>query len=201
MFGEEAEQFRAVTNLLIHKCWEAGYREFIPSALAEQEVFSARMGEQVLGQMYTFKDKGDRDLCLIPEVTALVRDEYWWKWERIMKKPVRVFYLTRCYRYERPQAGRYREFWQFGVEHLGGKKPEDEIEVLSLLQDCLTHWGLKLVDNEKVKRGLGYYVEDGFEVECPNLGAQKQIAGGGRYDCGIGWAIGVDRLLLAMEKS
>jgi histidyl-tRNA synthetase len=60
---------------------------------------------------------------------------------------------------------------------------------------------LKLVDNEKVKRGLGYYVEDGFEVECPNLGAQKQIAGGGRYDCGIGWAIGVDRLLFAMEKS
>lgn len=200
LFGEEAAKFRAVTNLLIHKCWTAGYSEFIPSALAEQEVFAQKMGEQVLGQMYTFKDKGDRDLCLIPEVTALVRDEYWWKWERTMKKPVRVYYLTRCYRYERPQAGRYREFWQFGVEHLGGKSPEDAREVKDLLWDCLTPCGLTLTFNTAVKRGLAYYVEDGFEVECPKLGAQKQIAGGGRYDCGIGWAIGVDRLLLALEK-
>lgn len=50
-----------------------------------------------------------------------------------------------------------------------------------------------------VKRGLSYYTEDGFEVECSNLGAQKQVAGGGRYSEGIGWAIGVDRLILALE--
>ena len=50
---------------------------------------------------------------------------------------------------------------------------------------------------ESVKRGLSYYTEDGFEVEVENLGAQKQIAGGGRYQQGIGWAIGVDRLILA----
>jgi len=51
--------------------------------------------------------------------------------------------------------------------------------------------------NDAVKRGLSYYVEDGFEVECEQLGAQKQVAGGGRYAEGIGWAIGVERLLLA----
>jgi histidyl-tRNA synthetase len=55
-----------------------------------------------------------------------------------------------------------------------------------------------LLDRE-VKRGLGYYIEDGFEARSPQLGAQQQIAGGGRYAEGIGWAIGLDRLLLALE--
>jgi histidyl-tRNA synthetase len=47
-----------------------------------------------------------------------------------------------------------------------------------------------------VKRGLAYYTEDGFEARCEVLGAQKQVAGGGRYTEGIGWALGLDRLLL-----
>jgi histidyl-tRNA synthetase len=54
---------------------------------------------------------------------------------------------------------------------------------------------------DSIKRGIGYYVEDGFEVECPVLGAKKQVAGGGRYAEGIGWAIGVDRVLLASSLS
>ena len=53
--------------------------------------------------------------------------------------------------------------------------------------------------NPAVKRGLTYYVEDGFEAEVASLGAQKQVAGGGRYAEGIGWAIGVDRLMLAIQ--
>jgi histidyl-tRNA synthetase len=51
-----------------------------------------------------------------------------------------------------------------------------------------------------VKRGLTYYVEDGFEVERGRLGAQKQVAGGGRYTEGVGWAIGLERLLLALTS-
>ena len=50
--------------------------------------------------------------------------------------------------------------------------------------------------NESVKRGLQYYVEDGFEISCPQLGAQKQVCGGGTYKQGIGFAIGFDRLML-----
>lgn len=53
--------------------------------------------------------------------------------------------------------------------------------------------------NREVKRGLAYYVDDGFEAKCPKLGAQKQMAGAGRYADGIGWAIELDRLLLALE--
>jgi histidyl-tRNA synthetase len=116
-------------------------------------------------------------------------------------KPVKVFYLTRCYRYERPQAGRYREFWQFGVEWLGPKKDGDKEDVIQTLQDMM-FWtpGIdQMVFKESVKRGLDYYIEDGFEMEVPYLGAQKQVAGGGRYADGIGFAIGVDRIMLAQD--
>ena len=113
------------------------------------------------------------------------------------KRPLRVFYIARCYRYERPQAGRYREFTQVGVELLGGKAPDDRVEVEALLARVLDDVGVDYALDRAVKRGLGYYTEAGFEARCDRLGAQKQIAGGGRYAEGIGWAIGLDRLLLA----
>lgn len=144
--------------------------------------------------MYAFKDKGDRDICLVPEATALVQQLYNESWKSFMKKPIRVFYVQRCYRYERPQAGRYREFTQIGVERLGGDDGRNE--VIDLLKKCLALFPVDYKLNDSVKRGLSYYVEDGFEVEVESLGAQKQIAGGGRYAEGIGWAIGLDRLML-----
>jgi histidyl-tRNA synthetase len=149
--------------------------------------------------MWAFNDKGDRPVCLIPEVTGLVQELYRDQWSKIKpKKPMRLFYCNRCYRYERPQAGRYREFTQFGVELLGGSGPVDKEEVTELLRRCLDALPVEYTFVESVKRGLTYYVEDGFEVEVSSLGAQKQVAGGGRYAEGIGWAIGVDRLRLAL---
>lgn len=130
----------------------------------------------------------------MPEGTALIQQMFNENWNKCMKKPIRIFYVQRCYRYERPQAGRYREFTQIGVERLGGDDGRDE--VVSLLKKCLGLFPVKYNFNDSVKRGLSYYVEDGFEVEVESLGAQKQIAGGGRYKEGIGWAIGLDRLML-----
>jgi histidyl-tRNA synthetase len=72
-------------------------------------------------------------------------------------------------------------------------------EAVALLRRCLDEFVLTYRFVPAVKRGLTYYVEDGFEVECDQLGAQKQIAGGGRYPEGIDWAIGLDRLLLALN--
>lgn len=207
LLGAEADQFRRVTDTILNFLKESwGYQEFVPSLLAPRDLFAEHVGEQVKGQMYEFQDRGNppRDLCLIPEVTAIIRDLYKRDWSKSMSKPVKVCYLSRCYRYERPQRGRYREFWQLGVEFLG-----DDYLISSaypmdvMLEHCLVRAGLGrgcFRTCFSVKRGLGYYVEDGFEIECDRLGAQKQIAGGGRYDCGIGWAIGVDRLLLALEK-
>jgi len=149
--------------------------------------------------MYAFKDKGDRDICLLPEATAVIQKMFNEEWNLMMKKPVKVFYVQKCYRYERPQAGRYREFTQFGVERLGGNREEGKVEVFKLLKGCLDLFPIDYKFNESVKRGLNYYIEDGFEVEVESLGAQKQIAGGGGYKEGIGWAIGLDRMLMSYK--
>lgn len=146
--------------------------------------------------MWAFQDKGGRDVCLIPEVTGLVQEMWRDDWSKRAKSR-KIFYVNRCYRYERPQAGRYREFTQFGVEYLGAGPDEGRDEVIELLKTCLNGVQANYRLNDTVKRGLTYYVEDGFEAECEAMGSQKQIAGGGRYAEGIGWAIGVDRLMLA----
>jgi histidyl-tRNA synthetase len=182
---------------------DAGYEEVILPALWEQQTFIDKAGPEIVDQMWAFKDKKGRPVCLIPEATALIQEMWREKWSRQCGS-MRLFYATRCYRYERPQAGRYREFTQFGLEILGDDRIEANKEAVDLLKACLRAAGLVLERdydlNTAVKRGLDYYTQLGFEASCPILGAQKQIAGGGRYAEGVGWAIGVDRLLLAKQK-
>lgn len=176
---------------------EANYDEIVVPEIWGQDTFIQKAGPEIVNQLWAFKDKGGRPVTLIPEVTGIIQEQYRKTWEKSLPKPIRLFYVNRCYRYERPQAGRYREFTQFGIELLGGKAPNDIQEVKDLLIKVFDEVGVDYKFVDSVKRGLTYYVEDGFEVECAKLGAQKQIAGGGRYAEGIGWAIGIDRLLLA----
>ena len=198
LLGPEARKMNWFTQRFRNTVNAAGYQEFIPSVMADPQIFVDKAGPEILGQMYVFKDKGERDVCLIPEVTAIAQKLYKEDWSKAMPKPVKIWYLTRCYRYERPQLGRYREFWQFGVENMGGNTSKEEM--IDLLRKCLDECKLEYIINDSVKRGLSYYIEEGFEAEIANLGAQKQVAGGGRYDCGIGWAIGVDRVVLSKES-
>jgi histidyl-tRNA synthetase len=178
---------------------DAGYEELIVPALWEQETFVQKAGAEVVDQLYAFVDKKGRPVCLVPEITGLIQEAWRDEWSKASPKPSRLCYVARCYRYERPQRGRYREFTQVGVELLGGRAPEDRREVEALLRRILDELGVEYELDAAVKRGLTYYTEDGFEARCERLGAQKQIAGGGRYAEGIGWAIGLDRLLLALE--
>ena len=172
-----------------------GFEEIILPSIWEQQTFIDKAGPEILSQMWAFKDKGERDVCLIPEATGLVQElSKDWK---ARPKPIRLFYVSRCYRYDRPQMGRYREFTQLGVEVIGGKVAKDEL--ISLLCNTLDQFNLEYRVVDSVKRGLAYYLEEGFEIECECLGAQKQVAGGGRYAEGIGWAIGIDRLMLALK--
>lgn len=149
--------------------------------------------------MYAFEDKKRRPICLVPEITGPIQQLWREEWAKL-RKPKRIFYIARCYRYERPQSGRYREFTQLGVELLGGPAPADREEVVALLESVLTRTAIPYAIDQNVKRGLGYYTEDGFEARCDLLGAQKQVAGGGRYAEGVGWAIGIDRVLLAQRR-
>lgn len=195
--GKEAQSYTETIDTLRVAAMFAGFEEVIVPAIWEQSTFVEKAGEEILGQMYTFQDKKGRDICLIPEVTAIIQEEFRTNWKYV-KKPIKVFYVSRCYRYERPQAGRYREFTQFGVELIYDKDQNYADYLATLAQVMLGRIiGNNYEFKDSVKRGLSYYTEAGFEIECPILGAQKQVLGGGRYAEGIGFAIGIDRLVLA----
>lgn len=143
--------------------------------------------------MYTFPDKKNRNLCLRPEGTAtcqLIADTIW-----RTRKDIQICYQTTCWRYERPQAGRYREFTQFGVEWLNPRSSKRDL-LVTLAEEMVKKFTDKYEINISVKRGLAYYIEEGFEISCSQLGAQKQVCGGGSYKQGCGFAFGVDRLML-----
>lgn len=197
LLGEPASEYLGMLSVLQSILLRRDYLELVVPSIWDANCFLDKLQGQTKDQIWTFEDKGGRDVCLIPEVTGIVQDMYNLQWSKELPKPIKLFYTQRVYRYERPQMGRYREFTQFGIEILGDITEELREECIEILLECMDKYGCDYIFKEGVVRGLGYYTEDGFEVECPQLGAQKQVAGGGRYKEGIGWAIGVERLLLA----
>jgi histidyl-tRNA synthetase len=106
------------------------------------ELFTLKSGDGILGEIYNFKDKGDREIALRPELTAPVIRMYV---EELQKspKPLKFFYFDNCFRYERPQKGRFREFFQFGVEIIGSARPESDAEVIALAAEMLKSAGVR----------------------------------------------------------
>lgn len=194
LLGDLAALKRMLINSWVATAESYGYKEIILPSIERVEVYVDKIGEELAErQMYRFPDKKGRALCLRPEGTAtcqLIAQQY------RFDKDIKLFYDVRCWRYEQPQKGRYREFSQFGIEILNPTKDYRE-ELISMatamVEDFIDSKLLKV--NKTVSRGLSYYTGDGFEIEIPDMGAQSQIVGGGSYKEGIGFAIGVDRLL------
>jgi histidyl-tRNA synthetase len=92
-------------------------------------------------EIYSFPDKGGRDLALRPELTAPVMRMYVSELQN-SPKPQRLCYFGNCFRYERPQKGRFREFWQLGAELIGGAKPDSEAEAIALADQMLKSVGV-----------------------------------------------------------
>jgi len=118
-----------------------GYREVSTPTFEELELFTARSGEGIIQEMYAFEDKGGRMMALRPEVTAPVIRMYINE-ARMLPKPLRWCYFADCFRYERPQKGRYRQFWQFGVELIGADTALADAEVIMCAYDILTATGI-----------------------------------------------------------
>lgn len=195
--GEEAKERRIVLNKLIEIAEKNGFEEIILPTIEPSSIYTDKAGNEILNQMYVFPDKKGRELCLRPEATATVQiiaDEFLLK----ERKEKRIWYFERCYRYERPQSGRYREFWQFGLEIINPvNKIFPEAELIDIATEMINVKTQDIKMNLSAKRGLDYYTNgQGFEISCEQLGAQKQICGGGAYKQGIGFAIGFDRLML-----
>ena len=317
LFDEMRERKQAESTL--REVFENyGYQEVKTPLFEELNLFTTKSGEEIVDQLYNFKDKSDRDLTLRPEITAPVARLYLNELEKTATKPIKLYYYGSCFRYERPQKGRFRQFWQFGCELIGAKTPQGEAEVIALCSDAINSLGittadvninhlgiirglfkhfeisdktqrdimvvidkgdkdllieslsgdepvidndelnqilLKLIDlvgdksiiseveeliapypepqdalnelkelielldafkvdnytlNLGVARGLDYYTGIVFEIYVPELGAQKQICGGGSYSLvkvfggqeveSTGFALGFDRLMNAIDE-
>lgn len=121
-----------------------GYGEIQTPMFEEQELFTLKSGEGIIGEMYAFEDKGGRKIALRPEVTAAVVRAYVNE-AQVAPKPLRWYYFAECFRYERPQKGRYRQFWQFGCELIGADSAAAAAEVIALAYELLKSSGVRFV--------------------------------------------------------
>src|SRR4051812_7377333 len=126
-----------------------GFREYDGPPLEPLDLYTRKSGEEIVGQLYNFTDKGDRAVSLRPEMTpTLARMAA--ASERNYKKPIKWFAVPQLFRYERQQKGRLREHFQFNADIFGETDPAADAELIALLIDSLRALGL--TENDFVVR-------------------------------------------------
>ncbi|MFJ8245626.1 histidine--tRNA ligase [Peribacillus asahii] len=143
----QTEIWQYIENTARELCRRYQYKEIRTPIFEHTELFLRGVGDTtdiVQKEMYTFQDRGGRDLTLRPEGTAsVVRSYIENKMFGHPSQPVKLYYIGQMFRYERPQAGRFRQFVQFGIEALGSKDPAIDAEVLALAMNLYQELGLK----------------------------------------------------------
>ncbi|MEM2953646.1 MAG: histidine--tRNA ligase [Candidatus Bathyarchaeia archaeon] len=139
---QEAEMLRLIEGKARKIAKLYGYKEIITPVVESYELLAAKSGEEVRSRMYAFKDLGGRKVALRPEFTAsvarLVATTL-----RNAPKPLRLLCIGSLYRYDEPQKGRFREFWQSNFELMGSEKPEADAEILLLTNSLMKSVGLR----------------------------------------------------------
>jgi histidyl-tRNA synthetase len=136
------ERRRFYEGVLRQTVQKAGFREIQTPIFEEAELFILRSGPNIINELYAFKDKGDRDIALRPEMTAPAIRSFVNNMSND-PKPIKIFYFGQCFRYERPQSGRYREFFQFGAEIIGSATPQTDAEIIAVATEMIKALGLK----------------------------------------------------------
>src|SRR5882757_4453862 len=127
----------------------AGYETIQTPTFEDTDLFERGVGKStdiVRKEMFTFEDKGERSLTLRPEGTAPICRAYLEHGMHKLAQPVKLSYAGPFFRHERPQAGRYRQFHQLGVEAIGTDSPLADAEVIMLLSDLLSELGVPGVE-------------------------------------------------------
>jgi histidyl-tRNA synthetase len=169
LLPDKAERLRYIEQAARETAYLHGYREIITPIVEHYELLAAKVGEENRKRMFIFEDLGGRKVALRPEFTASVA--------RLMAtklvadpKPLRLFSVGSLYRYDEPQFGRYREFWQANYELFGSNKPESDAEILILTDNLLNEIGL---ENYQLKIGhvgiiKGILTEEHFSEDKQN---------------------------------
>ena len=146
----DSAKWQYVENVARETFKKYNYGEIRTPMFEHYEVISRSVGDTtdiVTKEMYDFHDKGDRHITLRPEGTAPVVRSYVENklFAPEVQKPVKVYYIGSMFRYERPQAGRLREFHQLGVECFGSKNPATDVETIAMAYQLFNTLGIKEV--------------------------------------------------------
>jgi histidyl-tRNA synthetase len=141
LIGEEAKTFTNIISNARETATLYDYKEVITPIVEPLELLSAKSGEEIRQRMFIFKDLGERNVALRPEFTASIarlatttlKNE---------PKPLRLFSVGTVYRYDEPQRGRYREFWQSNFELIGSANAEADVEIVLLTDGLIKSLGL-----------------------------------------------------------
>lgn len=177
---EQVGNWLYIENKIREICRNYGYEEIRTPIFEHTELFQRGIGEStdvVEKEMYTFTDRGNRSITLRPENTASAVRAYLQNKLYAAGNLVKLFYIGSMFRYDRPQAGRLREFHQFGVEALGEQNPAVDAEIILLAWDFLKSLGLndlKLKINTVgcpkcrpvYRQKLQHYFSDNIEELC-----------------------------------
>jgi histidyl-tRNA synthetase len=167
----DAERMRRVEQVSREVSKLYGYEEIITPVLETYELLAAKTSEEIRERMYTFKDLGDRKVAMRPEFTASVARLVASKLKN-EPKPMRLFSVGSLYRYDEPQYGRFREFWQSNYELFGSTRPEADAEILMLTNDLLKRLGLK---NYRFKIGHTEILKGILDQEGMDEGKQNSV--------------------------
>ncbi len=142
LLGEDAQAFIRIIGKARETARLYGYKEVVTPVVESFELLSAKSGEEIRQRMFIFKDLGERQVALRPEFTASIarlattalKNE---------PKPLRMFSAGSVYRYDEPQKGRYREFYQSNFELMGSSRPEADAEIVLLTDTFMKSLGLR----------------------------------------------------------
>jgi len=170
-----------------------GYQEYNASLLEYTDLFKAKSGAEIVNeQTYTFVDRGEREVTLRPEMTPTVARMIAAK-RKALAFPIRWYAIANCFRYEKPQKGRLRDFFQFNADLFGVENIEADIEMISLAYQTMKNFGFK--DNQfeiKINVGTNTDKKDAEilikklgEIGIKNTKFDESVIRGAEYYTGI----------------
>ncbi len=146
IYGEQYDYFNKIKEVVFKNAKTYGFEGFEMPVLENTELFARGIGSStdvVEKEMFSFKTKGGDNVSLRPEGTASIVRSYIENGMHVQPQPVKFFYFSPFFRYERPQAGRFRQFWQFGFEAIGKCGPVIDAQIIVVCYNILQELGVK----------------------------------------------------------
>jgi len=139
-YPEDQEIRREIFETMMEECRRFGFREVDGPSIESVDLYAHKSGEEIMGQMFNFIDKGGREVTLVPEFTPTLARMVASRKDLI--KPLKWYTLAKFWRYEEPQSGRFREFYQLNADILGSDSLHADVEVLNLAGSIMKGLGL-----------------------------------------------------------